>query len=85
MEMNKRMRELKEKMDAKVAEARSLLDGENKDVEKSTKLMNEVDDLQKEFDLEKRLFEKEQEEAKKRLPMEEETAQAEEAGANENQ
>ena len=59
MEMNKRMRELKEKMDAKVAEARSLLDGENKDVEKSTKLMNEVDDLQKEFDLEKRLFEKE--------------------------
>ena len=59
MEMNKRMRELKEKMDAKVAEARSLLDGENKDVEKSTKLMNEVDDLKKEFDLEKRLFENE--------------------------
>lgn len=65
MEMNKRMRELKEKMDAKVAEARSLLDGDNKDVEKSTKLMNEVDDLKKEFDLEKRLFENEQEEAKK--------------------
>ena len=60
MKMNKKMRELKEKMDAKAAEARSLLDGENKDVEKATKLMNEVDDLKKEFDLEKRLFENEQ-------------------------
>lgn len=64
MNMNKRMRELKEKMDAKVLEARALLDGENKDVEKSTKLMNEVDELKKEFDLEKRLFDHDQEEAK---------------------
>lgn len=64
MNMNKRMRELKEKMDAKVLMARTLLDGENKDVEKSTKLMNEVDELKKEFDLEKRLFDLDQEEAK---------------------
>ena len=64
MEMNKRMREIKEKMDAKVLMARTLLDGENKDVEKSTKLMNEVDELKKEFDLEKRLFDLDQEEAK---------------------
>nr|WP_316614639.1 phage major capsid protein [uncultured Ruminococcus sp.] len=64
MNMNKRMREIKEKMDAKVLEARALLDGENKDVEKSTKLMNEVDELKKEFDLEKRLFDLDQEEAK---------------------
>lgn len=64
MNMNKKMREIKEKMDAKVLEARALLDGENKDVEKSAKLMNEVDELKKEFDIEKRLFENQQEEAK---------------------
>lgn len=58
--MNKNMRTLKEKMDKKANEAKALLSGENKDVAKATALLDEVDDLQKEYDAEKRLFELEQ-------------------------
>lgn len=58
--MNKNMRTLKEKMDKKATEAKALLSGENKDVAKATALLDEVDDLQKEYDAEKRLFELEQ-------------------------
>ena len=63
MTMNKKMRELKEKMEAKTNEAKSFLSGENKDVDKATAILNEVDDLKKEFEAEKRLFEMEQAEA----------------------
>lgn len=57
--MNKKMRELLAKIQAKTAEAKSFMDGENKDVEKANALMDEVDALQKEYETEKRLFEAE--------------------------
>ena len=60
--MNKRMRELKALIESKIKEARALMSGENKDVEKAEAIMNEVDSLQKELDLETKLFEAEKEE-----------------------
>ena len=53
--MNKKMRELQQQIIAKTKEAQSFMDGENKDLEKAEALLNEVDALQKEFDLEKRM------------------------------
>lgn len=47
--MNKRMRELFSLIKQKAAEAKGLLEGENKDVEKAATLMDEVDALQKEY------------------------------------
>ena len=35
--------------------AKALMEGENKDIEKATALMDEVDALQKEYELEKKL------------------------------
>lgn len=64
MEMNKKMREIKEQMEAKTNKAKALLDGEDKDVDKATSLLDEVDNLKKEFDAEKRLFEIDQAKAK---------------------
>lgn len=57
--MNKRMRELLEKIETKQKEARSYMDGENKDVSKATALLDECDSLKAEFEAEKRLFEAE--------------------------
>lgn len=57
--MNKKMREILAKIQSKTAEAKTFMDGENKDVEKANALMDEVDALQKEFDTEKRLYEAE--------------------------
>lgn len=57
--MNKRMRELLTQIQTKTAEAKSFMSGENKDVAKANALMDEVDTLQKEYDLEKRLYESE--------------------------
>lgn len=57
--MNKKMRETLAKIQAKTAEAKSLMDGENKDIEKANALLDEVDALQKEFEAEKRIFEAE--------------------------
>lgn len=57
--MNKKMREILTKIQAKTAEAKSLMDGENKDIEKANALLDEVDALQKEFEAEKRIFEAE--------------------------
>ena len=57
--MNKRMRELLAKIEQKQKEARSYMDGENKDVTKATALLDECDSLKAEFDAEKRLFEAE--------------------------
>lgn len=54
--MNKELRELLVKIQSKTAEAKGFLDGENKDLTKATALMDEVDELQKEFDLKKRAF-----------------------------
>ena len=57
--MNKKMREILAKIQEKTLQAKSFMDGENKDVEKANVLMDEVDALQKEYETEKRLFEAE--------------------------
>ena len=57
--MNKKMREILAKIQEKTLQAKAFMDGENKDVEKATGLMDEVDALQKEYETEKRLFEAE--------------------------
>ena len=58
--MNKKMRELMAKIDEKTAQAKAFLaDGENKDVEKATKLLDEADSLKAEYEAEKRLYEAE--------------------------
>lgn len=58
--MNKKMREILSKIQEKTAEAKSfMVDGENKDIEKASAIMGEVDTLKAEYDLEKRIFEAE--------------------------
>lgn len=57
--MNKKMREILAKIQTKTAEAKSLMSGEEKDLEKASALMDEVDTLQKEFATEKRIYEAE--------------------------
>ena len=59
--MNKKMRELLSKIDEKTLQAKAFMDGENKDVNKATELLNEVDTLKAEYEAEKRLFEMEKE------------------------
>ena len=48
--MTKRMRELLAQINQKATLAKGYLDGENKDVAKATTLLDEADELQKEFD-----------------------------------
>jgi HK97 family phage major capsid protein len=68
--MNKKMRELLSKIAQKRAAAKEFMkDGEGKDLEKATVLLNEADELQKEFDLEARMYETEKED---NTPSEEE-------------
>jgi hypothetical protein len=57
--MNKELREMLSKIQAKTEEAKGLMAGENKDVEKANSIMNEVDELQKEFDLAKKIYDQE--------------------------
>ena len=57
--MNKEMRNLLAKIQAKTAEAKGLMEGENKDLAKANSLMDEVEALQKEFDLAKKIYEQE--------------------------
>lgn len=59
--MNKKMRELLNKIAQKRMMARDFMDGENKDLEKATALMDEADELQKEYDLEARMYAAEKE------------------------
>lgn len=73
--MNKRMRELLEQIEAKTTEARGLMDGENKDVDKASEILDEVTNLKAEYETEKRLFELEKED---NAPKEEEMKKAEE-------
>ena len=54
--MNKRMREIQALIASKTAEAKSFMDGENKDIVKANSLLDEVDTLQKEFDTEERIL-----------------------------
>lgn len=60
--MNKKMRELLNKIAQKRMNARDFMDGEDKDLEKAAKLMDEADELQKEYDLEARMYAAEKEE-----------------------
>lgn len=55
------MRELLNKIAQKRMMARDFMDGENKDLEKATALMDEADELQKEYDLEARMYAAEKE------------------------
>lgn len=53
--MNKKMRELQAKIAQKSEEAKALLEGENKNLEAAEALLDEIDALQKEFDIEERM------------------------------
>ena len=57
--MNKKMRELLAAMEQKRNQAKAFREGENKDLEKAKVLLDEVDELKKEYEIEKRLFEAE--------------------------
>lgn len=53
--MNKKMRELQARILEKANEAKGYTEGEGKDLEKAQTLLNEIDELQKEYDIEARL------------------------------
>lgn len=55
--MNKKMREILAKIQEKTLQAKTFMEGENKDIEKANVLMDDVDALQKEYETEKRLYE----------------------------
>ncbi|MCX4303812.1 MAG: phage major capsid protein [Clostridia bacterium] len=76
--MNKKMRELLNKIAQKRMSARDFMDGENKDLEKAAALMDEADELQKEYDLEARMYEAEKED---NTPTEEEVKEEKAAKA----
>ena len=59
--MNKRMREIMSLIQVKTSEAKSFMDGENKDVSKAEAILNEIDALKAEYDAEERLFNMEKE------------------------
>ena len=79
--MNKKMRELLNKIAQKRMSARDFMDGENKDLEKAAALMDEADELQKEYDLEARMYEAEKED---NTPTEEEVKEEKAAKAEKN-
>lgn len=60
--MNKKMRDLLAKIEQKTAEARGFMDGENKDVDKASAILDEVAQLKAEYETEKRLYELEKQE-----------------------
>lgn len=57
--MNKRMREILAEIEAKTAEAKSFMSGENKDVAKANECMDKVAELKSEYETEKRIYEAE--------------------------
>ncbi len=59
--MNKRMRELLAKIEARTEVAKSYMDGENKDISKAEEILKEVDSLKKEDEVEEKIFESEKE------------------------
>ena len=64
--MNKRMRELQQEINDKTAQAKAFLSGDGKDVDKASALLDDADRLEKEFEAEKKLFEREQREAEEK-------------------
>lgn len=71
--MNKKMREILAKIEEKTKQARGFMDGENKDVEKASALLDEVAGLKKEYEIEKRLYEMEKQE---NVPEEKKTGES---------
>ena len=61
--MNKKMRELLAKIESKQALAKGYTEGENKNLAKAKEILDEIDKLQEEYEVEKRLFENEKESA----------------------
>lgn len=59
--MNKRMREILAKIEAKQTLAKGYMEGENKDVEKAKAILDEIKILKEEYEVEKELFESEKE------------------------
>ena len=59
--MNKRMREIMAQIQVKTAEAKSFMEGENKDVNKANEILGEIDALKAEYETAKRLYEMEKE------------------------
>lgn len=59
--MNKKMRELLTKINQKRDLAKGYMDGENKDVEKASALLVEIENLQKEYEVEEKLYSMEKE------------------------
>ncbi len=57
--MNKKMRELLEKIDQLTKQARAFMDGENADTAKAAELMDKVDALKSEYEIEKRIYDQE--------------------------
>lgn len=72
--MNKRMRELQAAIAAKHAEAKGYMDAETKDLEKAEQALAEADQLQKEFDIEAKLFEATKDAAPAEPPKDEKEA-----------
>ena len=68
--MNKRMRELQAAITAAYEEAKGFLEGENKDLDKAQAAMDKAEGLQKEFDIEAKLFEAEKNKATAQPPAE---------------
>ena len=80
--MNKKMRELLNKIAQKRMMAKGFMEeGENKDLEKAAALMDEADELQKEYDLEARMYAAEKED---NTPTEEEVKEEEEKKEEKN-
>lgn len=59
--MNKKMRDLLEKINSKKALAKSFMEEENKDVAKASALLDEIDALEKEYAIEEKLYNMEKE------------------------
>lgn len=63
--MNKRMRELIAQIKEKTEKAQNFTTGDTKDISKATALLDEVEELQKEYAVEKRLFDIQKNKAQK--------------------
>lgn len=59
--MNKRMREILAKIEAKQTLAKGYMEGKNKDVEKAKAILDEIKTLKEEYEVEKNIFETEKE------------------------
>lgn len=55
--MNKRLREILTKIEQKNTLAKGYMDGENKDIEKAASIMDEIDELKKEYEVELKIYE----------------------------